>query len=324
MKSGDMKVGGDRPLNITGLMGGPSAEREVSLVSGEAIASALQCAGHNVSRRDISPADTSALDADDIDVVFIALHGDFGESGQVQQLCEARNLPYTGSGVQASELAMDKASAKLLFKRAALATANWTVVEKFHESHDVTERLEELHLPVVVKPVNGGSSVDITIALDAHRRDQAIEELLGGYSRALVEQYVDGRELTVGIVGERALPVIEIIPPGEFYDYRAKYTDCGTQYLFDHGLPADTIEYLQTSALLAHNVLNCRDMSRVDFLFDADGIAHVLEINTIPGFTGHSLLPMAAQRAGINFEQLVDSIAKMATNRRSDNISKAG
>jgi D-alanine-D-alanine ligase len=305
-----------RPLDITVLMGGPSSEREVSIMSGTAIADALERAGHTVTRSDIAPDEFSALERDEADLFFIALHGDFGESGDVQRLCEARGRRYTGSGPEASQLALDKAAAKQFFRRANLPTPDWMIIEEYHSPGDVRKWLEELPPPVVLKPVDGGSSVDITIARDAARRDAALEDLIDKYGRAMLEAFVDGRELTVGILGEVALPMLEVVPAREFYDFEAKYSDdAGTQYTFDHGLSAETCQGVQSDALQAHKVLGCRDMSRVDFLLDADGVAQVLEINTIPGFTSHSLLPMAAAKVGISFEQLVDRIANMAISR---------
>lgn len=303
------------PLNITVLMGGPSNERDISLLSGEAIASALERSGHGVTRADIAPVDTRALDAPGIDVVFIALHGDFGESGQVQQLCEDRRLQYIGSSPRASELAMDKAAAKQLFRRAGLTTPDWIVVEEYDPPSETAGRVAAMGLPVVLKPLNGGSSVDVTIAPDAATRDAALAELLDTYSRAMVEQFVAGRELTVSVLGGHVLPTLEIIPPGGFYDKRAKYTDCGTRYVFDHGLDDQTVRALQGAAMQAHLELNCRDLSRVDFILDRANVPAVLEINTIPGFTSHSLLPMAAAKAGISFERMVDGIAAMAAAR---------
>lgn len=302
-----------RPLEITVLMGGPSAEREVSLMSGEAIAEGLARAGHEVTRADISQDDTSALDRPGIDVVFIALHGDFGESGQVQGLCEARHLRYVGSGPRASELAMDKAAAKQIFKQAGLVTPDWMIIEEYHDPQIVKGWLPELAVPVVVKPVNGGSSIDITIARDEPTRDEAIEELLDEYGRVMVERFVGGRELTVGILDQEPLPVLEVVPAREFYDYSAKYDDdSGTRYVFNHGLDDATVQAIQAAALTAHRSLGCRDLSRVDFVLDGAGSLQVLEINTIPGFTSHSLVPMAAERAGISFDQLVDRLARLA------------
>ena len=307
-----------KAMNITVLMGGPSAEREVSLMSGSAIAEALERVGHRVARADIGPGDVSALDREGIDVVFIALHGQFGESGEVQAICERKALRYTGSSPLASRLALDKAAAKQIFRRNGLPTPDWMILEDFHSPRQIQGWLPELDVPVVVKPVDGGSSVDITIARSPAQRDAAIGELIDKYGRVMLERAVQGRELTVGILGDEALPVLEIIPAREFYDYTAKYADgAGTRYVFDHGLSDEVVRATQAAALTAHNCLGCRDMSRVDFILDAEGVPQVLETNTIPGFTGHSLLPMAAARIGISFEQLVDRIANMAMRRET-------
>jgi D-alanine-D-alanine ligase len=301
-------------LDITVLMGGPSSEREVSLVSGAAIAVGLESRGHRVTRADISPSDASSLDRPGIDVVFIALHGEFGESGGVQELCEARGLRYTGSPPDASALAMDKDASKRTFRAAGVATPDWVVVETFAGGSQA--RMEALGLPVVVKPIDGGSSVDVTIAKDAAARDAAIGRLLDKYGRAMVERFVRGREFTVGVLGERTLPVLEIIPSREFYDYTAKYAaDSGTRYVFDHGLGEEVVAAMETAALAAHRALGCRDMSRVDFIVPPNGRPEALEVNTIPGFTGHSLLPMAAAKSGIGFAELVSQIVNMAMRR---------
>jgi D-alanine-D-alanine ligase len=297
-------------------MGGPSSEREVSLVSGRAVADALERLGHRVTRADISPTDTSALDRPGIDVVFIVLHGQFGESGEVQELCESRGLRYTGSPQRASELAMDKAAAKQQFRQAGLTTPDWAVVEDFHTPAQAAELVRPLGLPLVLKPLDGGSSVDVTIVRSEDRRDAVLSGLVDRYGRALAERFIAGRELTAGILGRQALPLLEVVPSREFYDYTAKYADgSGTRYVFDHHLPAATVRSVQQAAMKAHRCLGCRDMSRVDFILDDAGDAHILEINTIPGFTGHSLLPMAAGRAGVDFDQLVGRIVRMAMAR---------
>ena len=306
----------DRVLDITVLMGGPSSERDVSLLSGAAIAGGLESVGHKVTRADISPQDTEALDRDGIDVVFIALHGEFGESGEIQALCEDRGLLYTGSNERASRLGMDKAATKQILKRGGLTTPDWMIVEEYHTSEQVAKWLAELPPPVVLKPVDGGSSVDIKIVTDVAHRDEAIEYLVDKYSRAMLERYLPGREFTVGIIGNHTLPVMEILPDGDFYDYRAKYDDdAETAYVFSHGLDEEVSRRMQSDAMSAHRILGCRDVSRVDFILDSSNTPNVLEINTIPGFTSHSLVPKAAQAAGISFEQLVDGIVAMAMNR---------
>ena len=319
----DGKVGGGdktprakRLLNVTVLMGGPSAERDVSLLSGEAVADGLERAGHIVTRADIDERDAGALDAGGIDVIFIALHGQFGESGDVQQLCEARGLRYTGSGPRASRLGLDKAASKQLFKRAGLSTPDWMVIEQYHSPAQRAGWLAEIDLPVVLKPVDGGSSVDIIIAREPGQRDEFLEGLIDRYGRAMLERLVPGRELTVSILGDRALPVMEIVPAREFYDYTAKYADdAGTQYVFDHGLGDEVVASVSAAARAAHEAIGARDMSRVDFILDDDGVPQVLEINTIPGFTSHSLLPMAAEKVGVPFDGLVDRLVQMAADR---------
>lgn len=296
-------------MDITVLMGGPSSERDVSMQSGEAIAAALERLGHRVTRADISPEDPSTLDRRGIETVFIALHGVFGESGEVQALCERRGLRYTGSAVRASSLAIDKDATKRACKAAGVLTPDWQLIEGEPPA-------ELLAPPVVLKPVDGGSSVDVTIAHAAAQRDAALRDLLSRYGRALVEQYVRGREFTVGILGDQALPVLEIIPRSAYYDKHAKYDDdAGTTYSFEHGLSERTVAELQAAALASHRAIGCRDMSRVDFIVDAAERGYMLEINTIPGFTSHSLLPKAAARAGISFDELVERLVKMSLER---------
>ena len=305
-------------LDVTVLMGGPSREREVSLQSGQAVADALQAAGHRVTRSDITPDDTRALDRPGIDVVFIALHGEFGESGEVQTLCEQRGLCYTGSPPNASHLGMDKAASKEHFLRAGLRTADWVLVKSADDPASVTTALDALSLPVVVKPLAGGSSVDVALCRTADQRTEAIENLLDVYGLAMVEQFVAGREYTVGILDETPLPVIEVVPQNSFYDYHAKYADdAGTQYIFEHGLDDETIARVQQDALTAHRSLGCRDLSRVDFILDEQGVWQVLEINTIPGFTSHSLVPKAAARMGLDFTTLCDRIVRLARRRQA-------
>lgn len=298
-------------LDITVLMGGPGSERAVSIMSGQAVADALERCGHRVTTADISPADTSALDREGIDVVFIALHGSFGEDGQVQRLCRQRGLVYVGSGPESSALAMDKDASKRLFSRAGLDTPEWVVIER----SDSSAQGGELPLPCVIKPVNGGSSVDVTIARDEATRNAAVENLLTADGRVMVEAFIPGKEMTVSVLDDKALPVIEIRPAREFYDYVAKYEDDATQYIFDTHLPPAIEQQLQASALTAHKALGCNDFSRADFILAADGTPWLMEVNTIPGFTSHSLLPKAAAASGISFEQLCERIVRLALER---------
>jgi len=211
---------------------------------------------------------------------------------------------------------MDKAASKQVFRQHGISTPDWVVIEESHSPDDVARMIKHLPLPVVVKPVDGGSSVDVTIARDASTRDAAIADCTDKYSRAMVEQFVKGREFTVGMLGSQALPVLEIVTERDFYDYTAKYADnSGTRYVFDHHLPPSIVAQMQADAVAAASCLGCRDISRVDFLLDEQGRNYVLEINTIPGFTGHSLLPMAAAKVGIGFDELVNRIVAMAMRR---------
>ncbi len=304
--------------DVTVLLGGPGSEREVSLASGRAVADALAARGHRVTAGDISPADTSALDRDGIDVVFIALHGEFGEDGRVQQLCEDRRLAYVGSGPAASELAMDKHRSKQAFRDAGMTTADWVLVQASDPPDRVADLLDRVPPPCVVKPVDSGSSVDVYLAPDADQRDQVLPGVLAGYGRAMVEALIRGRELTVGILDGRPLPIIEIRPKQEFYDYVAKYEADDTEYVPNPELPDDLADRLQADALKAHRALGCRDLNRVDFILGDDGQAYALEANTIPGFTSHSLVPKAAAAAGISFDELCDRLVRLALRRAEE------
>ncbi|HUT56338.1 MAG TPA: D-alanine--D-alanine ligase [Phycisphaerae bacterium] len=316
VRNGRPSAGATGQLDVTVLMGGPSDEREVSMMSGRAIADALKRLGHHVTPADIAPDNLAALESPGIDVVFIALHGAFGESGEVQDLCRQRGLRYTGSGPEASRLAMDKAVCKQICRRAGLITPDWVVVAESHSRRQRERLLSSVPPPVVVKPVDGGSSLDVVIARDDRTCEQAMAEQLGRYGRVLVERYVQGRELTVGVLGDNVLPVLEIVPAVEFYDYYAKYADdSGTRYVFDHGLADSMVRDVRADAWKCFRALGCRDLGRVDFIMDATGRAWLLEINTIPGFTGHSLLPMAAEKVGMSFDQMVQALVEMALER---------
>ncbi len=297
-----------RTLDITVLAGGPGVERDVSLNSGRAVLRALTHLGHNAVLCDVGPDDLSALDRS-ADFVFIALHGEFGEDGVVQAELDARGIRYSGSGAAASRLAMDKAESKRHFQRAGIPTPPYEVVG----CDGLDEFARKFPVPAVVKPVASGSSVDTYIVRtrdELHARARQVAERLG---QVLVEQYIDGPELTVGILGSEALPVCEIRTTREFYDYEAKYLDDHTEYRFDLDLPASLIERVSALSVTAHTVLGCRAFSRVDWMVDA--VTHepfVLEINTIPGFTDHSLVPKAAAIRGLSFEQLCARIIDLS------------
>ena len=295
-------------LDIIVLAGGPGEEREVSLASGRAVYEALCRLGHRAQLRDIAPDDLSALDQP-ADFVFIALHGEFGEDGTVQAELDRRGLPYAGAGAAASRLAMNKVEAKRCFDRAGVPTPPFEVVTRSGPRGFVPR----FGLPAVVKPVASGSSVDTTIVRTVTDLTISANTLVQKYGEALVERYISGPELTVGILGDQALPVCEIRTKREFYDYQAKYVDDDTQYLFDLDLAPSLLARVQALSLAAWQSIGGRAFCRVDWLIDAhDGRPYCLEINTIPGFTSHSLLPKAAAGVGIDFDQLCQRIVELS------------
>jgi D-alanine-D-alanine ligase len=298
-------------LTVLVLMGGPGSEREVSFASGAEVVKALKAGGHHVLESDIGPDQLDALDHPEIEVVFPALHGPFGEGGQLQKILEERNIPFVGSDSAASALAMDKYRSKERFTQVGLATPPAVL---YYNEQD-KDSLEMVGLPAVIKPNCEGSSVGVLFADDRQQLFDAVEQSLGVYGHALVERKIIGRELTVGILADQALPVMEIRPAQGFYDYEAKYELDSTEYLFDLGLTEERIVRIQDQARLAFESLGCRDFGRVDFMLDAEETAHLLEVNTIPGLTTHSLLPKAAGRVGINMIEMCDQIVRIAADR---------
>lgn len=298
-------------MDITVLAGGPSTEREVSLESGKAIHAALCRLGHRSVVCDIGPDDLSALDRS-ADFVFIALHGAFGEDGTIQAELDARGLPYSGSSAAASHLAMDKVQSKRRFGRAGIPSPLCELIKR----DGAAEALRRIPVPVVIKPVASGSSVDTYVVRSADDLGTAADAVIDKYGEAMVERYVNGPELTVGVLADRALPVCEIRTQREFYDYNAKYVDDNTEYLFDLDLPSSLIEHVKALSVKAHNALGCGVFSRVDWMVDSTTKEpYVLEINTIPGFTAHSLLPKAAARIGLGFDELCQRIIELSLNK---------
>lgn len=295
-------------LDITVLAGGPGAEREVSLQSGQAVFEALKRLGHRVESCDIGPNDLSALDRP-CDLVFIALHGEFGEDGTLQAELERRGIRFTGSGALASRLAMDKVEAKRRLEQAGLATPEYVVMT----SSNLADGLANFALPAVVKPVASGSSVDTTIERTRGSLQEACVGVVERHGSALVERFIDGPELTVSILGDTALDVCEIRANGEFYDFDAKYVDDATEYLFALDLPVELIERVRQLSLTAHRALGCQVLSRVDWMIRGSDLEpFVLEVNTIPGFTSHSLVPKAAARRGQSFDDLCQQIVMLS------------
>ncbi len=298
-------------LQVTVLRGGPSAEREVSLAGGAAVAAACLRLGCRVVESDIGPDDLSALDVP-ADVVFPVLHGEFGEDGQVQAALERRGLAYVGCDAAASRIAIDKDASKRQWQTDGLPTAPWVCVGPGAD----LDAGQYPAPPVVVKPLCEGSSIGVRLCSTPDELQTTVREAVQRYGRVLVEKQLRGPELTVGVLGNEALPIIEIRPKAAFYDFEAKYRRDDTEYVFDPDIDPPTYRRAQELALQAFQSLGCRDYGRVDFIADLAGGLHLLEINTIPGFTDHSLLPKAAARIGIAFDDLVARLLRMAFERR--------
>ena len=291
------------------LMGGPSSEREISLLSGKAVLAALQARGVDAHAFDPAERPLAALSAEGFKRVFIALHGRYGEDGTVQGALETMAIPYTGSGVMASALAMDKWRTKMIWLQVGLPTPRYLVLTA---EADWKQVAREIGLPLIVKPAREGSTIGIS-------KVTRIEDLSKAYADAarhdplvLAEQFIEGREVTVSILGGRALPVIRIEAPGGNYDYQNKYFSDDTRYFCPSGLPSELEKGIQTISLEAFRLLDCRGWGRADLMIDAAGKPWLLEMNTSPGMTAHSLVPMAAREAGLSFEDLVMAILESA------------
>lgn len=300
---------------IAVLMGGTSAERKVSLRSGNAVADALESIGGDVVRVDIQGHAIGQLTELDFDVAFIALHGRGGEDGTIQGVLEWLDKPYTGSGVMASALAMDKWRTKMIWMAAQMPTPNAYLLDSDSDWSAINEALNE---NAIVKPAREGSSIGM-------RRVHNAEDLKSSYEFAsefdglvLAERWIEGREFTVAIVDDEALPVIQLRTSHEFYDYDAKYQSNDTEYLLPCGLDKEEEQALQALAVKAFKVLGAAGWGRIDVMQDQDGAFWLLEANTSPGMTDHSLVPMAAKAAGMDFSALVTRLLEEAKRRHGE------
>lgn len=307
-------------MKVLVLRGGPDREREVSLLSGGNVAEALRAVGHEVVEADIRPGELRALDVFEGDAVFPVLHGKWGEGGPLQELLESRGVGYVGCGPEAARLCMDKSHTKRRLDAAGLPTPPWGLV--------CIDDPAPLDPPVVVKAVDEGSSFAMAIC-DTREEVQQARRRLAERDPVLIERFIAGRELTVGVVsgdvlsGEapdhdaplRCLPTLEIVPAHGFYDFEAKYRRDDTRYRFELELPADTLDEMQRLAAAVAREMGTRDLGRVDFLLDGENRPWILEINTMPGFTSHSLLPMAAAAAGVDLPTLCDRLVRRAAMR---------
>jgi len=306
-----------RDKKIGVLMGGVSGEREISLKSGTMVLESLQYQGFHAVGIDVDRAIAAKLEKEAIDVAFIMLHGRYGEDGSIQGLLEQLEIPYTGSGVLASALSMNKIIAKKIFFNEGIPTPEYIEIPRKPDiDHWIGVITERLPFPVVIKPVNEGSSLGVIIADDEPGLREGLKLDIEEYGDIFVESFIRGASVTVGILGldekTRALPILELRPKSEFYDYEAKYTEGMTEFICPAQLDKETTDLTQHYALMAHNSLGCRGFSRVDIQVDSSGNPFVLEINTIPGMTNLSDLPAEAETDGIDYNELVKEILKSA------------
>lgn len=284
------------------LMGGRSAEREISLISGNAVLAGLQRKGVDAYGIDVSFDICHKLGSGQFDRAFVVLHGRGGEDGEIQGFLQAINLPYTGNGVTASVLSMNKRISKNNWIQQGLPTAGF---ERVTAKTDVAALVGRLGLPLIIKPVNEGSSIGMSKVNTEQQLSAAIELALKYDADVIAEQWIQGEEYTVAILDGEALPAIRLKTPREFYDYEAKYQSNTTEYLCPCGLDSQSEEQMQQLALQAFNGLGMSGWGRVDFMRDGAGQFYLLEANSVPGMTDHSLVPMAAKQAGISFDDLV-------------------
>ena len=299
------------PKKIAVLMGGPGSERDVSLATGRGVSKALRSLGAEVV--DVDVHDENFVLPKDVDLAFITIHGTFGEDGQLQKILEQRGVPYTGDGVQASRAAFDKILSKEKFRERNVVTPEWEIVE-------IGQR-PTISAPLVVKPARQGSTVGVVIVKNANELDSAMTEA-GKYDRKLlIEKFVSGRELTIGVLGDQALPILEIIPKGGFYDFNNKYPFLnpqgggGAEHVCPAKIDPAKSKQIQEQALRAFRALGLVVYGRVDILLSDSGEPFVLEVNTIPGMTKASLLPEAAAAAGINYVDLCARIIALSRAR---------
>ena len=299
-------------IKVAVLTGGIGSERDISLQSGRCVAEALQEAGFEVVTADIRPDNLEILNDKSIDVFFPALHGIFGEDGQLQQILDDRSLLYAGSGPTASRLAFDKMASKMIFEDAGISTPSAIEFDSETNIELLDEQLLNLANKYVVKPIRQGSSVGVSIVSTPQEAIEIARETYREFDDCMIEEFVPGREVTVGILNGRALPIIEVRVKSGFYDYHAKYVDEQTEYLFDTVTETTIAANLSQVTIDCFNALGCRHFARVDFILGNDRIAYVMEANTIPGFTSHSLFPKAAAKGGFSMSELCSNIVEAA------------
>jgi D-alanine-D-alanine ligase len=297
----------DKKIGV--LMGGMSAEREVSLRSGNAIYKALQGVGYNVVAIDAGLDICNVLNREKVELAFLALHGGSGENGSIQGMLEVLRIKYTGSGVLASALAMDKEASKKIFLYHGIPVPPFVILKRGQKAENI-----RFDMPWVVKPAAEGSSVGVTIVREKKIFDEALAKAFSFGPRIIVERYIDGKEINIGILNGEVLGGVEVRPSLEFYSYEAKYTAGLTEYILPPEIDDSAYEATKATALSAHSALGCKGASRVDLRIDKKGNPYVLEVNTIPGMTETSLLPKIAGLAGYDFPGLIAEIIRGVTD----------
>ena len=297
--------------HVVVLKGGTSAEREISLLSGSAVFNGLQRLGVNAAVIDVGNDIIDQLREAKPDLVVPMLHGKDGEDGVIQGMLEMMQLPYTGSGVLASAIAMDKVKSKLIWRRLGLNTADFEFIYSDSNWNELIEKFGR----IVVKPVNGGSSLGIAIVDNADDLQQKHSEALAFDSDVIAEKFVNGNEYSTGVLGDEIFPTVQLETPREFFDYEAKYEDENTRFICPPELPEYKLQELEVLIKSAYNSLGCTGLARIDVMQEGDGDFYLLELNTIPGMTEHSFVPMAAKHVGITFDELILRILDYETER---------
>lgn len=304
-------------LRIAVLAGGDSDEREISLKSGAAVEAALSQCGHSVLHLDPAIVELSGIDWSQFDLAFIALHGRFGEDGQVQQLLEDAKVPYTGSDAVTSRLAFSKSAAKEKFLQSGVPTPPYILIHYTDDLDRIRRHAESIGYPLVVKPDTQGSSLGISLVQSAQQLSAALRLCFQLDGFGVLEKLVEGTEWTVGLIDSQTLPPIKIETDREFFDWQAKYVDDSTRYIFDADYPPAVFQAIEKASRDASLALGTRGLARVDLRLDNQNRPWVLEVNTVPGFTDHSLLPKAAAQQGIDFATLCDRVARSCCGRET-------
>ncbi|KMM38129.1 D-alanine--D-alanine ligase family protein [Guptibacillus hwajinpoensis] len=305
-------------MKVGVLYGGTSAEREVSLSSGKGIMKALKENGHDVIGIDFHPERLTEVMELDVDIVFIGLHGRFGEDGRIQGLLDMLEIPYVGSGVLGSAVAMDKAKSKKVLKDSGIRLAKDLVLHKSNDNYSIDM---PFGFPVVVKPNSEGSTIGLTIAQNQEELNRGIEEAFRFDNTVILEEFISGTEVTVAVMGEegnvKSLPVVEIVPKNAYYDYESKYAEGGSEHIVPARISESYTEMIQQQSVMAHELLGCETYSRVDYIVPNDGTEPVfLEVNTLPGMTPTSLYPDAAKEIGYSYEQMIEHLIQLGLKKK--------